>query len=308
MTSNDPKLPPTEDEQLFNQLLTQVHTEEELKYNDPKLTPTEDEQLFNQLLTKVHTEEELKKHHFTLVSTCICDRWGRPTGGVIRYNEFAQTPEHKEDATKRQAIVLDCEMVIVEGYRKELASLVVADLITGEILINHFVHPTNIVRNWQTRYSGITCAAMKAAVKENIAIRGWKAARTMLFDLMDSKTIIVGHAVYNDLNSLGIIHPTIIDTSILTADAVYRPLGRPLRRTWRLKTLADELIGQKIQSGKCGHSALEDTMATRDVLLHCTRNPLELEAWAEKARSEEPVKCEPETNEPETLEEWFARR
>ncbi|CAG7944859.1 unnamed protein product [Penicillium nalgiovense] len=276
--------------------------------NDPKLPPTEDEQLFNQLLTKVHNEEELKKHHFTMVSTCICDRWGRPTGGVIRYNEFTQTPEHKEDATKRQAIVLDCEMVIVEGYRKELASLVVADLFTGEILINHFVHPTNIVRNWQTRYSGITCAAMKAAVKDNIAIRGWKAARTMLFDLMDSKTIIVGHALYNDLNSLGIIHPTIIDTSILTADAVYRPLGRPFRRTWRLKTLADELIDQKIQSGKCGHSALEDTMATRDVLLHCTRNPLELEAWAENARSEEPVKCEPETNEPETLEEWFARR
>lgn len=69
-----------------------------------------------------------------------------------------------------------------------------------------------------------------------------------------------------------------------------------------------DLVGQKIPGGKRGHSALEDSMATREVLLHCTRNPLELEAWAEEARSEEPVKCEPETNEPESLEEWFARR
>ncbi|KAJ5258360.1 hypothetical protein N7524_009916 [Penicillium chrysogenum] len=117
--------------------------------NDPKLPQTEDEQLFNQLLTKLHTEEELKKHHFTMISTCI---------------------QHKEDAPKRQAIVLDCEMVTVEGNRKELAFPVVADMFTGDILINHFVNPTSIVRNWQTKYSDITYAAMKAAVKGNIAI------------------------------------------------------------------------------------------------------------------------------------------
>ncbi|CAG8890242.1 unnamed protein product [Penicillium egyptiacum] len=196
-------------------------------------------------------------------------------------------------------------MVDVEGGRKELAFLVVVDLFTGEIIINHFVHPTNIVRNWQTKYSGITCAEMKTAVKKNLAIRRWKEERTMLFDHMDSKTIIVGHALHNDLNSLGIIHPTVIDTSVLTADAVHRPLGRPFRRTWRLRRLADELIGQKIQGGKHGHDALEDTMATRNVLLYCTKNPLELEAWAEKARSEEPVKCEePEANESETEDPW----
>ncbi|KAJ6180016.1 hypothetical protein N7519_010477 [Penicillium mononematosum] len=261
----------------------------------PKIPPSEDEQLFNQLLAKVHTEEELKKHHFTMVLTYALDPWARLTGGVIGRNEFAQNLEHTEDAAKRQGIVLDCEMVTVEGNRKELAFLAVVDMFTGETLINHFVHLTNIVRNWRTKYSGIICAAMKAAVKDNIAIRGWEAARTMIFDHTDGNTIIVGHALNNDLNSLGIIHSTIIDTSILTADAVYRPLGRPFRRTWSLKTLANELIGQKIQGGKRGHSALEDTMATRDVLLHCTRNPLDLEAWAEKVRSEEAVN--PETRQ-----------
>ncbi|KZN90214.1 hypothetical protein EN45_003290 [Penicillium chrysogenum] len=193
-----------------------------------------------------------------MISTYIRDRWGRPAVGVIRCNKVTPTPEHKEDAPKRQAIVLD----------------LVADMFTGDILINHFVNPTSIVRNWQTKYSGIICAAMKAAVEGNITIRGWKAAHT----------------------------------SILTADAVYRPLERPFRRTWKLKTLADELVGQKIQGGKRDHSALEDTMATREVLLYCTRNPLGLEAWAEKARSQEPAKCEPETTEPESLEEWFSRR
>jgi hypothetical protein len=61
-------------------------------------------------------------------------------------------------------------------------------MFTGDILINHFVNPTSIVRNWQTKYSGIICAAMKAAVEGNITIRGWKAARTVLFGHIDSKT------------------------------------------------------------------------------------------------------------------------
>jgi hypothetical protein len=53
-----------------------------------------------------------------MISTYIRDRWGRPAVGVIRCNKVTPTPEHKEDAPKRQAIVLDCEMVTVGGNRK----------------------------------------------------------------------------------------------------------------------------------------------------------------------------------------------
>lgn len=261
-------------------------------HTNPILNPEEQQWLLIHLQDCVHLDSQLKKQHFTTVASYPLAPSRRPAGGVIRYNEFMTTPPSNPSQTSRKAIAIDCEMVGVMGNRRELAFLVVVDLLTGEVLVNHFVHPTNTVRNWHTRWSGVTCADMKAAVRKGVAIKGWKAARAMLFEHMDSRTILVGHALHDDLNVLGIIHSTVIDTAILTADAMYKPLAKPFRRTWSLKTLANELIGYKIQRGKNGHSALEDTMATRSVLIYCTRSPLKLEAWADKARGEEPVQHE----------------
>lgn len=273
--------------------------------DDPNLVPTDEQgELFGQLLERVHTEEVLKKQHYTPISArgygARCT-----AGGVIQYREFIESPIPNENTARRQALVLDCEMVGVSEGRKELAFLVAVDLLTGDVLINNFVHPTNIVRNWSTRSSGITCASMKAAVKDNLALRGWKAAREMLFKYMDSNTILVGHALHNDLNVLGVVHPTIIDTEILTADAVYRPLARPFRRTWSLKALTNDFLGLKIQAGKHGHSALKDAMATRQVLLHCIKSPLDLEAWADEIRIKEPPKPEEPVNEEPERDPWF---
>lgn len=264
------------------------------------LIPTdEQEQLFSQLLERVHTEEVLKKQHYIPITArgygtrCI-------PGGIVQYREFIESPTADGNTTRRKVLVLDCEMVGVCEGQKELAFLAVVDLLTGDVLINNFVHPTNTVRDWCTRSSGITSASMKAAVKDNLALPGWKAAREMLFEHMDRNTILVGHALHNDLKVLGVVHPTIIDTAILTADAVYRPLERPFRRTWGLKTLANDLLGLKIQAGTHGHSALEDAMATGQVLLHCIKSPLALEAWADELRSKEPPKPEePVKEEPE---------
>lgn len=276
-----------------------------MSIDDRKLAPTDEQgELFGQLLERVHTEEVLKKQHYTPISArgygARCT-----AGGVVQYREFIESPIPNENTTRRQALVLDCEMVGVSEGRKELAFLAVMDLLTGDVLINNFVHPTNIVRNWFTRSSGITCASMKAAVKDNLALRGWKAAREILFEYMDSNTILVGHALYNDLNVLGVVHPTIIDTEILTADAVYRPLARPFRRTWSLKALANDFLGLKIQAGKRGHSALEDAMATRQVLLHCIKSPLDLEVWANELRIKEPPKPEEPVNEEPERDPWF---
>ncbi|CAI7641513.1 unnamed protein product [Penicillium viridicatum] len=261
--------------------------------DDSNLIPTDEhEQLFSQLLERVHTEEVLKKQHYIPITArgygtrCV-------PGGVVQYRELVESPTANGRTAKRKVLALDCEMV---GVRQA-----VVDLLTGDVLINKFVHPTNTVRNWCTRSSGITCASMKAAVKDNLALPGWKAAREMLFQHMDSNTILVGHALYNDLNVLGVVHPIIIDTAILTADAVYAPLERPFRRTWSLKTLANDLLGLKIQAGKCGHSALEDAMTTRQILVRCIKSPLILEAWANDLRGKEPPKPkEPVKEEPET--------
>ncbi|OQE04636.1 hypothetical protein PENVUL_c031G04398 [Penicillium vulpinum] len=182
---------------------------------NPNLSVAEQEQLFDQLLSKVHPDELLWRQHFTTISTCIGSR--RPAGGIIACNEFLSSPVPDATKAKRQALALDCEMVGVESGLKELAYLAVVDILTGEVLVNAFVSPTRVVQKWNTRWSGIRYTDMKTAVKKRVAIKGWKAARSMLFEHMDSKTILAGHALHNDLNVLGILHPTIVDTAIIKA-------------------------------------------------------------------------------------------
>ena len=181
-------------------------------------------------------------------------------------------------------------MVTVETGVNEIAFLSAVDFLTGEILINNYVQPTKKVINWNTRSSGLTSSIMNRAISMDLAILGgWDRARQMLWDFMDVNTVLVGHSIQNDLNVLGMFHRRIVDSSILTAAAVYPelPSAQRLTRTWALKTLAKELLNYDIQNRKKGHSALEDAFATRDVVISCIQNPEELKAWAEDARKKE---------------------
>jgi DNA polymerase III epsilon subunit-like protein len=110
-----------------------------------------------------------------------------------------------------------------------------------------------------------------------------------LWEYVDSDTVLIGHALNNDLKVLGFYHFKIVDSQILTAEAVtiLLPPDQTLSRRWGLKGLTKELLEDDIQAGKKGHSALEDTRATRDVVIWCIRNPEPLKVWANKARDEE---------------------
>lgn len=208
--------------------------------------------------------------------------------GPIPIQHFRSTPFPGRE--KRTAIALDCEMVTVETGVNEIAFLSAVDFLTGEILINNYVQPSQKVINWNTRSSGLTPSIMNRAVSMDLAILGgWDRARQMLWDFMDADTVLIGHSIQNDLNVLGMFHSRIVDSSILTAAAVYPelPSAQRLTRTWALKTLAKELLDYDIQNRKKGHSALEDALATRDVVIWCIRYPEELRTWAEDARKKE---------------------
>ncbi|KAL4949485.1 ribonuclease H-like domain-containing protein [Aspergillus filifer] len=177
-------------------------------------------------------------------------------------------------------------MVQVEGERTELAFLSVVDFFTGDVLIHNYVKPTKRVINWSTRYSGITRTAMNAAVAAGHALDGWPEAQQALWQYADTDTIFIGHSLHNDLKALRIIHPKIVDSAILTAEPVFNPGPEErLRRTWALKAVAETLLGRAIQTrGKNGHDCLEDTYATRDVVIWCLLHPDQLSAWARNAK------------------------
>ncbi|OQE16329.1 hypothetical protein PENFLA_c028G03742 [Penicillium flavigenum] len=253
------------------------------------LEPLEQNLIFRYLSARCHSDTRLVSRGFTFRAG-LADVGRRPSKKPPpKTGHFRQVPRSSDGLPKRRAIVLDCEMVQVEGGRRELAFLSAIDFLTGEILIDNYVQPKLKVVNWDSRFSGVTPGAMNKAVKKGTALFSWEGARSKLWEFMDSETVLVGHSLNNDLDVLGIIHWNIVDSSIITSEAVFHTVHarEPLNRTWSLKTLTNELVNYDIQVGKQGHSALEDAHATRDIVIWCLRYPEHLKVWADNARDQE---------------------
>ncbi|GKZ77663.1 hypothetical protein AnigIFM56816_011403 [Aspergillus niger] len=248
--------------------------------------------LLRRLQAKCHSPARLRTEGLI---TSPCPKSDSPQWkGIIRLDLFKRTPgphhhhQHGKSGRRkaRDAVVIDCEMVQAEKGRRVIAYLAAVDFITGEVLINSYVDPQRRIFNWCTHYSGITPKAMKKAVANGDALRGWMGARRALWDFIDNDTVLIGHDIKNDLNCLGIIHPRIVDSTILTAEAVFRPRWETqrFRRTWSLKTLSSVFLDRFIQGGANGHSALQDAVATKDVVVFCLEQPECLKIWAEFTR------------------------
>ncbi|KAJ5594056.1 ribonuclease H-like protein [Penicillium hispanicum] len=253
------------------------------------LDPMEQDLILRYLQARAHSLTRLRTQGYAL--TTATDPTPRLSKGSVPIHEFELAPPRSTKNTQRtrRAIVIDCEMVEVANGCSELASLSAIDFLTGEVLINNYVHPTSKVVFWRTKHSGITPALMASAVAAGQALNGWPEARKRLWEFATRDTVLIGHSLNHDLDVLGILHSKVVDSSILTGEAVFPALlpTQRLTRTWGLKKLAQELLAHKIQTGKAGHDALEDAYATRNVVIWCIRNPELLKEWAEQARHQE---------------------
>ncbi|RAL11743.1 uncharacterized protein BO97DRAFT_346516, partial [Aspergillus homomorphus CBS 101889] len=203
----------------------------------------------------------------------------------------------------RRAVVTDFElgMVMDESRGRAfngLAFLGAVDFLTGEVLIREYVKPTGKVTNWNSCVSGIKPADMNAAVRRGAAIHGCETARAALWGYVHSDTVITDQALQNDLDALGIIHPRVVDTAIVTTQTAFKGGGQSGRfcRTWGLRILASDLLCRNIQKEEEGHNAAEDALATKDLLLCCIENPTLLDDWARAERGAYP-RYEPDSGE-----------
>ena len=80
-----------------------------------------------------------------------------------------------------------------------------------------------VFSDYNTRFSGITEETHSKAVLTLSSVR------ESLDSLINSKTILVGHALENDLRTLRIVHLNCIDTSILFPHRAGSPYRRSLR-------------------------------------------------------------------------------
>ncbi|CAG8183104.1 unnamed protein product [Penicillium salamii] len=139
----------------------------------------------------------------------------------------------------RAVLVVDCEVVKNKNNLRMLASVSAIDFFTKEILVNSLVEPAGEVVDWLSHRSGVTQKKMKSARRSGTIMQKWQDAREELWKFMDPKTILIGHTLVQSLEVLGIMHGNIVDTAIVTSEAVLHPASQDeqLRRKWSLRVL-----------------------------------------------------------------------
>ena len=77
-----------------------------------------------------------------------------------------------------------------------------------------------------------------------------------LKDLLPSDAILVGQSLNSDLAAMRMLHPYVIDTSV-----IYNLSGDRKKKT-KLSVLSEMFLGEKIQTeGRRGHNPEEDAIA-----------------------------------------------
>lgn len=181
-------------------------------------------------------------------SQMVTESYPLPLTGVMadRYKDFVPTcPTYTEVSPSSPLYSVDCEMVLTEGG-SELARICVVDS-SLQVVYHTLVQPSRPVRNFLTRYSGITPDMLEGVTTTLPEVQAALQA------LLPSDAILVGQSLNCDLVAMEMMHPYVIDTSVcynITGDR---------RRKSKLSVLAHLFLNMRIQQqGKAGHSPIED--------------------------------------------------
>ncbi|PGH35659.1 nucleolar protein 53 [[Emmonsia] crescens] len=203
------------------------------------------------LSTDAKRVEETEKHAIATVS----QRNGSTTSIVRTKSKTSSEAKINEGlsptAEVGKYVALDCEMVGVGPNPDRDSALARVSVVNynGEQVYDSFVRPKETVTDWRTHVSGVSFKHMTDA-------REFEVVQKEVAGILDS-SILIGHAVRNDLDALLLSHPKrdIRDTS---KHPPYRKIAGG--SSPRLKILASELLGLEIQGA--AHSSIEDAQAT----------------------------------------------
>ncbi|XP_053129161.1 apoptosis-enhancing nuclease-like [Hemicordylus capensis] len=158
----------------------------------------------------------------------------------------------------RKCVALDCEMVGTGpvGKTSELARCTVVNY-NGDVIYDKYVRPELPIKDYRTRWSGITRRHMEHAIP-------FRVAQKEISQILREK-IVVGHAIHNDFRALKYFHPRGLTRDTSQSPLLKEKLGSPVKGSVSLKNLARELLNKNIQVSKNGHSSVEDARTSMEL-------------------------------------------
>ncbi|XP_060755611.1 RNA exonuclease 5-like [Neoarius graeffei] len=173
-----------------------------------------------------------------------------PVKGGRGFESFVctQADDHVTDSSPLYGV--DCEMCVTqEGPELTRVAVVTS---SGQCVLDELVKPFNRIINYCTRFSGITGSMLK-----NVTTR-LRDVQKKLVALLPQNAVLVGHSLDHDLHALRLIHPHVIDTSLLYC--------KEFGQKFKLKQLAQVILKREIQSEqRRGHDPCEDARAALDL-------------------------------------------
>ncbi|XP_064448813.1 RNA exonuclease 5 isoform X8 [Mirounga angustirostris] len=183
------------------------------------------------------TKEEMKTFHFPLQGFPDCEN-------------FVPTKCNGSITDNSPLFGLDCEMCLTSKGRELTRISLVAE--GGCCVMDELVKPDNKIMDYLTSFSGITKKILNPVTTK------LKDVQRHLKALLPPDAVLVGHSLDLDLRALKMIHPYVIDTSLLYV--------REQGRRFKLKFLAKAILGKDIQCpDRLGHDAIEDARTTLEL-------------------------------------------
>merc|ERR1712227_43742 len=161
---------------------------------------------------------------------------------------------------RAEYVAIDCEMVATVENINALARVSVVNE-NCNVLLDEFVVPESRIRDYRTRYSGITPQILKERGKD------FGDIKDRLKNLTRDK-VIVGHTINYDLESMGLTtNKPIVDISMLSeVKALYEEkMEIKVEGRVGLKRLTLVLLSRLIQDSKSGNCSVEDSIATMEI-------------------------------------------
>ena len=158
------------------------------------------------------------------------------------------------DTLKNAATVLavDCEMVRTDNGLDLARISVVNDRM--EVVYDTFVVPDLEIRDYNTRFSGITSEMLQGVTTS------LRDVQAHLLSLVSTTTVLVGHSLENDLHTLKMIHTNVADTALLYS----HQRGPPYKPS--LKWLSEKFLAKDIQGNESGHDTIEDARCAMELV------------------------------------------